>query len=89
MENIMKKLSQAVAFVAVTTLFATAFTTNHFDQRHSTQALVAPDNNITQVVIVGKRMTAQEKAQYDGQIATQASAATDKVNQSGFHIAVK
>jgi hypothetical protein len=76
----MKKFSQAIALVAVTTLFATAFTTSYKDQNTNetkTAAIstVASDNQVAQVVIVGKRMTAVEKAQYDAQ-------------QSGFQIAV-
>ncbi len=55
----MKKLSQAVALVAVTTLFATAFSVN-MERNH-----IGGDANVAQVVIVGKRMTALEKAQYD------------------------
>ena len=78
----MKKFSQAIALVAVTTLFATAFTTSYHDQ-HATNGVTATasstltsDSNVAQVVIVGKRMTALEKTQYDAQ-------------QSGLQIAVK
>ncbi len=85
----MKKFSQAIALVAVTTLFATAFTTKHFEQHQGTTAVISTDSNIAQIVIVGKRMSAQEKALYDAQIATQASAGAEKVEQSSFHIAVK
>jgi|GEM_PF-5389808 hypothetical protein len=76
----MKKFSQAIALVAVTTLFATAFTTSYKVQNNHEATVpsvsaAAADNQVAQVVIVGKRMTAIEKAQYDAQ-------------QSGFQIAV-
>jgi hypothetical protein len=86
----MKKLSQAIALVAVTTLFATAFTTSYKDQPTTTPAqATAPGSNVAQVVIVGKRMTASEKAQYDADVSAQASLQPANVEQSGFHIAVK
>ena len=85
----MKTLSQAIALVAVTTLFATAFTTSYKDQPTTTAQLTAPEGNITQVVIVGKRMTVAEKAQYDAEVLTQTLVQPVKVEQSGFHIAVK
>jgi len=85
----MKKLSQAIALVAVTTLFATAFTTSFKDLHTTDSQVMAQDSNIAKVVIVGKRMTTLEKAQYDAEVLGQTSTQAAKVEQSGFHIAVK
>jgi hypothetical protein len=86
----MKKLSQSIALVAVTTLFATAFTTSYFEQHTETTAAitnVAP--HIEQVVVTGKRMTALEKAQYDAEVVAQATTQLNKVDRSELKIAVK
>lgn len=76
----MKKLSKTIALVAITTLLATAFTTNHFDQPKKVAQTSTPVSNIPQVVIVGKRMTAFEKAQYD---LTQTATLSTKPNNPG------
>ena len=66
----MKKLSQAIALVVVTTLFATAFTTNHFKQAMNELRVASAqmDNNVVQITITGKRMTSLEKAQFDADL---------------------
>ena len=76
----MKQFSKAVALVAVTTLFATAFTTSHLDQVHTPAV-----SNVAQVVIVGKRMSATEKTQYDNELLAQ----SDKVRTESVGLAVK
>jgi hypothetical protein len=64
----MKRLSQAVALVAVTTLFATAFTTSNIDHHIDAYSDAAqPENKVAQVVVIGKRMTNEEKSRYDTQ----------------------
>ena len=81
----MKQFSKAVALVAVTTLFATAFststTTGHQDQ-HMTPVATS---SAFQVVIVGKRMSAVEKTQYDNELLAQ----SDKVRSDAVGLAVK
>jgi len=64
----MKRFSQAVALVAVTTLFATAFTTSNIDHHINAYTdAIQPDTKVAQVVVIGKRMSNTEKNQYDAQ----------------------
>ncbi|MET3108308.1 hypothetical protein AAKU67_003094 [Oxalobacteraceae bacterium GrIS 2.11] len=82
----MKKFSQALALVAVTTLFTTAFTSSHHDPRTAQNQASVSDSSIARVVIIGKRMSALEKAQYD---ATETLTQSGEVEQAGLRIAVK
>jgi len=82
----MKKFTQAVALVAVTTLFATAFTTSHWDQQSAKSVAAVSDGQVAQVVITGKRMTAMEKAQYDAEMLAQK---TSPESQVSYRLAVK
>ena len=85
----MKKFSQGVALVAVTTLFATAFTTSHWDNRSAERLTPASTNQVAQVVITGKRMTALEKAQYDAELLAQKSAPAVQEQPERDSLAVK
>ena len=85
----MKKLSQALALVAVTTLFATAFTTSQFDKQIPTVQVSSATSAVAQVVIIGKRMTAVEKANYDAEALAQSATRPDETRQPAFRIAVK
>ena len=83
----MKRFSQALALVAVTTLFATAFTTSNFDHHADAySALTQPQTKVAQVVVVGKRMTDEEKLRYDIEFAQTAGPV---IKQNRTLIAVK
>ncbi len=82
----MKKLSQGVALVVVTTLFATAFTTAHRDTATARTTTATVETLVAQVVVTGKRMTALEKAQYDSEML--ASSAV-KGQPDRYRVAVK
>ncbi|TDK68474.1 hypothetical protein [Sapientia aquatica] len=83
----MKRFSQALALVAVTTLFATAFTTSTLDQHvDAYSALTRPQTKVAQVVVVGKRMTDAEKLRYDIEFAQTAGPV---IKQNRTLIAVK
>lgn len=82
----MKKLSQGVALVVVTTLFATAFTTGHRDIATAKTTAATVETPVARVVVTGKRMTPLEKAQYD--IEMLASSAV-KGQPDSYRIAVK
>jgi len=82
----MKKFTQGVALVAVTTLFVSAFTTNHWDK--NTTAATA-DSPVAQVVITGKRMTALEKAQYDVEMLSQKTSPAAAGQPDNYRVAVK
>jgi len=82
----MKKFTQGIALVAVTTLFVSAFTTNHWDQ-HTPAATV--DGQVAQVVITGKRMTALEKAQYDVEMLSQKTSPAAAGQSDSYRVAVK
>jgi len=79
----MKKLSQALALVSVTTLFATAFTTSYFERnatelkassvQASVQTSVQTAAQIERVIITGKKMTMSEKARFDAEQQNAAS----------------
>ncbi|PRC91634.1 hypothetical protein [Solimicrobium silvestre] len=87
----MKKFSQAIALVAVTTLFATAFTTINVDHKTTDMKAIPAqaELNVPQVVIVGKRMSVLEKAQYDVEMLAQNQTQPTKTEQSELHIAIK
>jgi len=83
----MKRFSQTLALVAVTTLFATAFTTSNLDHHADAySALTQPQTKVAQVIVVGKRMTDAEKLRYDIEFAQTAGPA---INQNRTVIAVK
>lgn len=90
----MKTLAKSVALVAVTTLFATAFSTSQHS--HFTTVAVQPDSTapVAQVVILGKRMTSLEKVQYDLELAAtgtsnEAVANQNKQQTAAVNLAVK
>lgn len=85
----MKKLSQALALVAVTTLFATAFTTNQFDNHAPATQVSSSSSTVAQVVIIGKRMTPTEKANYDAGALAKSSIHFNETILPAFRIAVK
>lgn len=63
----MKTVIQSVIVIAVTTILVSAFSTSALHQSHPTQrAEAAP---VATVVVVGKRMTAQQKSEYDAQLS--------------------
>ena len=63
------QFSQVCAFVFITTLFATAFTTLDSDHHARLQNLknANPNSTMQRVIVSAKRMTALEKSQYDAQ----------------------
>ncbi len=65
----MKTLAKSIALVAVTTLFATAFSTSEHLRVSSIAFNADSKAPVAQVVILGHRMTAIEKAQYDIDLA--------------------
>ena len=68
----MKNLTQVLAFALITVLFATAFTTLGFDhQARLHQVKSGTQESVARVVIVGKRMSTQEKADYDAEMLAQ------------------
>lgn len=86
----MKTLTKSIALVAVTTLFATAFSTAHLNQ-HPVSANVAAAQPVPQIVILGQRMTTLEKAQFDMSQADdqRSSEALPKGHLTVVHLAVK
>ena len=66
----MKTVIQSVIVIAVTTLLVSAFSTSALHQSHSSQNTDAAP--VATVVVVGKRMTAQQKSEYDAQLSVAA-----------------
>jgi len=85
----MKQFTKAVALVAVTTLFATAFTTSHRDQQTVSATGATALAPVAQVVIVGKRMTTLEKNQYDAAALAHSQAGAQRAESDGFGLAAR
>jgi len=94
----MKQFTKAVALVAVTTLFATAFSTtafrttlitSHRDQPSPATNATASVQAVQQVVILGKRMTVAEKNQYDAELIAKLSVDARESRSDDLALAAK
>lgn len=85
----MKKFTLSVATIAVTTLMVTAFTTSNLEHNNTPVNTHAANTPVAQVVIVGKRMSAWEKAEYDNQLLSQTATAEEKTGSVANRLAVK
>lgn len=66
----MKTLIQSVIVIAVTTILVSAFSVSTLHQSPLSQNTnSAVDTQISRVVVIGKRMTAQQKSEYDAQLS--------------------